>query len=154
MLDLRSYLERMGVRFMWTQHDTAYTAQDLAHQEHVSGERVVKPVLVQADGQFVLCALPASYYIDLEQLCDELRANNAQLADESTLQNLFSDCEVGAEPPIGRLFGIPTILDDSLIDELELTFQAGTHQDAVTMSAADYIKLTQPMIGHFARHKH
>ena len=42
----------------------------------------------------------------------------------------------------------------ALIDELELTFQAGTHQDAVTMSAADYIKLTQPMIGHFARHKH
>src|SRR6266403_630646 len=108
MLDFRSYLERMGVRYMWTQHDTAYTAQDLAHQEHISGERVVKPVLIQADGQFVLCALPASYYVDLEQLCDEL----------------------------------------------ELTFQAGTHQDAVTMSAADYIKLTQPMIGHFARHKH
>ncbi|HEV8293275.1 MAG TPA: YbaK/EbsC family protein, partial [Tepidisphaeraceae bacterium] len=79
---------------------------------------------------------------------------NAQLADESQLRNLFSECEVGAEPPIGKLFGIPTIVDDSLIDELELTFQAGTHQDAVTMSAADYIKLTQPMIGHFARHKH
>src|SRR6266550_1508205 len=115
MLDFRSYLERMGVRYMWSQHDTAYTAQDLAHEEHISGERVVKPVLIQADGQFVLCALPASYYVDLEQLCNELRANNAQL---------------------------------------ELTFQAGTHQDAVTMSAADYIKLTQPMIGHFARHKH
>lgn len=154
MLDFRSYLERTGVRYMWSQHDTAYTAQDLAHQEHISGERVVKPVLIQADGQFVLCALPASYFIDLEQLCDELRANNAQLADEQMLRQMFPECEVGAEPPIGKLFGIPTILDDSLIDELELTFQAGTHQDAVTMSAADYIKLTQPMIGHFARHKH
>lgn len=154
MLDLRSYLERMGVRYMWSQHDTAYTAQDLAQQEHISGERVVKPVLVKADGQFVLCALPAAYYIDMERLCEELRASNAQLADESQLENLFSDCELGAEPPIGRLFGLPTIIDDSLIDELEVTFQAGTHQDAVTMSAADYIKLTQPMIGHFARHKH
>ncbi len=154
MLDFRSYLERMGVRYMWSQHDTAYTAQDLAHQEHISGETVVKPVLIEADGKFVLCALPASYYIDLEQLCDELRAQNAQLVDEPTLQNVFNECELGAEPPIGRLFGIPTIVDDSLIDELEVTFQAGTHQDSVTMSAADYIKLTQPMIGHFARHRH
>jgi Ala-tRNA(Pro) deacylase len=154
MLDLRSYLERNGVRYMWTQHDTAYTAQDLAQQEHISGERVVKPVLVKADGQFVLCALPASYYIDMERLCEELRTNSAQLVDESQLQTVFPECELGAEPPIGRLFGLPTIIDDSLIDELEVTFQAGTHQDAVTMSAADYIKLTQPMIGHFARHKH
>ena len=154
MLDFRSYLERMGVRYLWSQHDTAYTAQDLAQREHISGERVVKPVLVQADGQFFLCALPASYYIDMEQLCEELRVNNAKLADESQLQNMFPECELGAEPPIGKLFGIPTMVDDSLIDELELTMQAGTHQDAVTMSAADYIKLTQPMIGHFARHKH
>ena len=154
MLDLRNYLERMGVRYMWTQHDTAYTAQDLAQQEHISGERVVKPVLVKADGQFILCALPASYYIDMERLCEELRTNSAQLVDEAQLEEVFSDCELGAEPPIGRLFGLPTIVDDSLIDELEVTFQAGTHQDAVTMSAADYIKLTQPMIGNFARHKH
>ena len=50
-MDLRSYLERMGIRFMWSQHDRAYTAQDLAQQEHISGDTVVKPVLVRADGQ-------------------------------------------------------------------------------------------------------
>jgi Ala-tRNA(Pro) deacylase len=77
----------------------------------------------------------------------------ARLADEQTMAKLFEGCEVGAEPPIGDLFGMPTIVDDSLSTEEEVTFQAGTHQDAVKMNFGDYIRITRPRVAHFANTK-
>jgi len=150
-MDLRWYLDQMGIRYHWSHHDTAYTAQDMARKEDVSGKKVVKPVLVEADGQFVLCALPASHFIDMEELRRELNAREARLADEPQIAQLFADCELGAEPPVGRLFGIATVMDDSLARQDEVIFQAGTHQDAVRMSIQDYLRLAQPRIAHFGR---
>ena len=152
-MDLRSYLEQMGVRYRWLRHDATYTAQELAQSEHVSGKQVVKPVVVEADGRFVLCALPAALYIDMDRLKQELRVSEAHLADEQAMQELFGDCELGAEPPIGRIFGLPTLMDDSLQTQQEVLFQAGTHQDAVAMSLQDYLRTAQPMVAHFAERR-
>ena len=150
-MNLRSYLDDMGVNYAWLHHDPAYTAQTLAMAEHISGKKVIKPVVVKADGQFVLCALPASYFVDIDQLRDELHAREASLANERELEQLFADCELGAEPPIGNLFGLPTIMDDSLAAQDQVTFQAGTHRDGVTMSVADYMRIAQPRVAHFGK---
>jgi Ala-tRNA(Pro) deacylase len=141
----------MGITYRTLHHDTAYTAQDLAQKEHVSGHKVIKPVLVEADGQFVLCALPASYRIDLKALQSELGADQMRVVDERTLRDVFEDCEVGAEPPIGAIFGIPTIMDESLSAQEQVTFQSGTHAEAVTMRLDDYRRIAQPGVGHFGR---
>lgn len=151
-MNLRTFLEEQGIRYDWLHHDAAYTAQDLAMREHIPGRKVVKPVVVQADGQFVLCALPAAYHIDLDQLRQELHAREAHLADESQFGPIFRECELGAEPPIGKLFGLPTVIDDSLTQQEQVTFQAGTHSDAVTISVRDFLKLTEPTkIAHFGK---
>ena len=151
-MDLRTYLDGMGIRYEWLHHDSdAYTAQDLAMMEHVSGKRVVKPVVVEADGQFVLCALPASCYIDMERLREELHANTAKLADEDALRGLFPDSELGAEPPIGRMYGMETIVDESLSKQDEVVLQAGTHRDAVRMSFGDYMRVARPRVVRFGK---
>ena len=150
-MDLRSHLDEMGVRYHWLHHDhPTYTAQRLAQEEHVSGKRVVKPVLVQADGAFVLCALPASYSIDMERLSRELNAQSARLAGEEEMMRVFRDCELGAEPPMGWMFGIPTVMDDSLCRQQEVLFQAGSHEEAVRMSMEDFVRVARPTVGHFA----
>jgi Ala-tRNA(Pro) deacylase len=151
-MDLRSYLDGMGVRYEWLHHDSdAYTAQDLAMIEHVSGKRVVKPVVVEADGQFVLCALPASCYVDMDRLREELHAQSAKLADEAALRGLFPDSELGAEPPIGRMYGMETIVDEALSKQDEVVLQAGTHRDAVRMSFGDYLRVTRPRVVRFGK---
>lgn len=152
-MDLRCYLDDMGIRYNWSHHDPAYTAQDLAMKEHVSGRRVVKPVVVQADGQFVLCALPASHYVDIEALRRELHASDARLAEESEFTSIFPDCEPGAEPPIGALYGITTVMDRSLMDQEKVMFQAGTHCDAVTVDLSDYMRAAHPMVAQFGRQR-
>ena len=150
-MNLLSFLDEQGVRYRLSHHPTAYTSQELAQVEHVSGRNVIKPVVVKADGQFVLCALPASYKVDLSELRSQLRADDVRLADEQSLEQIFQGCEVGAEPPIGRLWGLPTLMDESLTADDMVTFQAGTHSDSVTMTLAEYRRIAQPEIAHFGR---
>jgi Ala-tRNA(Pro) deacylase len=149
--NLHSYLDDMGVSYRVSHHPTAYTAQMLAEAEHVPGRKVIKPVVVQADGQFVMCALPACYRVDLGELKDQLQAAEVRLADERALGQLFPGCEVGAAPPIGKLYGMTTLMDESLIADDRVTFQAGTHEDAVTMSLMEYRRVAQPEVAHFGR---
>lgn len=151
-MTVQSFLDEMGVRYRTSRHASAYTAQDLASAEHVPGRQVIKPVVVRADGQFVMCALPASYRVDLDALRMQLEADEVRLVDEVKLSELFPDCELGAVPPIGRLYDMPTIMDESLITDARVTFQAGTHRDAVTMSLADYRRAAQAEMGYFGRH--
>ena len=151
-MTVQTFLDEMGIHYRASRHSAAYTAQDLASIEHVPGRQVIKPVVVRADGEFVMCALPASYRIDLDALRIQLEAEDVSLVDEKTLMQLFPDCEIGAEPPIGRLFDMPTIMDESLVSDARVTFQAGTHKDAVTMTLVDYRRAAQPEMGYFGRH--
>jgi Ala-tRNA(Pro) deacylase len=150
-MNLQSYLDEMGVRYNLSYHPVTYTAQDLAAAEHVPGRMVIKPVVVEADGKFVLCALPAPYRVDLNELKMQLDCSHVRLADEKRLADLFPDCQLGAEPPIGRMYGLPTLIDESLLQDDRVTFQAGAHDAAVTMSLADYRRLAQPEVAHFGR---
>lgn len=151
-MNVQSYLDEMGVAYRLSQHPIAYTAQDVASAEHVPGRQVIKAVVVKADGRFVMCALPASHRIDLQALRAQLEADDVKLADEQKLCELFPDCELGAEPPIGRMYNLPTIMDESLTADARVTFQAGTHRDAITMSLAEYRRVAQPEMGYFSRH--
>ena len=149
---LQAFLDQLDATYRVSHHSSAFTAQDLAMAEHVPGRRVIKPVLVHADGQFVLCALPACYRVDLDELLQQIPARNVKLAEERTLADLFPDCELGAAPPVGRIYGMLTLMDESLTADDHVTFQAGTHSDSVTMSLAEYRRVAQPEIAHFARH--
>jgi Ala-tRNA(Pro) deacylase len=149
---LQSFLDELDATYRVSHHDTAYTAQDLAMAEHLPGRRVIKPVLVEADGQFVLCALPACYRVDLNELREQIPAQDVRLADERLLGRVFPDCEVGAVPPVGRIYGMLTLMDESVTADDHVTFQAGTHNDSVTMTLAEYRRVAQPEIAHFARH--
>ena len=150
-MNVQSFLDQLEVNYRLVRHQPAFTAQDLAQVEHISGRQVIKPVIVRADGEFVMCALPACYRIDLEELRYQIGAEEIKLADEPSMRELFPECELGAEPPIGRMFGLTTLMDESLTADDRVMFQAGTHMDAVAMSLAEYRRAAQPEMAHFAR---
>ena len=104
---VQDYLDEMGVAYRLSTHGTAYTSQDLAAREHVPGQQVIKPVVVMIDGRAYLCALPASYRIDLQKLREQLNAKEVALADETRLHDMFPDCEVGADPPSASSMACP-----------------------------------------------
>jgi len=99
-----------------------------------------------------MLALPASHRVDLAHLGAAIGAKEVALAGERELAAAFTDCEVGAMPPFGNLYGIRVYVDRLLTQEKRIVFQAGTHTDTISMAYADYARLAQPKVANFARH--
>ncbi len=150
-MNLTELLDRERIAYTLDEHAEASTAIALAVAEHVPGHQVIKPVVVEADGVMVMCALPADRRVDMSALRSILGARHLRLVTEDELPALCPDCELGAEPPVGRLFGMDTLLDESVLDEDQVIFQAGTHHTAVRMSRDEFQRLTNARIVSFSR---
>ncbi|MHC4396507.1 MAG: aminoacyl-tRNA deacylase [Planctomycetota bacterium] len=146
------FLDESGVKYEVTEHKPAFTAQRMAAVAHEPGKFVAKPVIVNADDKYLMCVLAACYKIDLGTLKKQLGAKKLELANEKDMGKMFSDCELGAEPPFGNLYDLPTIMDKALEADDHIMFQAGTHDKAVRISMADYIKLVKPKVLEFSYH--
>ena len=151
-MKVESYLREQGVWFERHVHPPAYTAQELAAEEHTPGRNVAKTVIVRADGQYVMCVLPASYKLDLAKLREALHAEECRLADEGEMADLFPDAEIGSEPPMGNLYEITTLVDTHLAEDEQILFAAGSHRDAIAMDFADYERLVHPQIANVSVH--
>ena len=149
---LMEFLDKSRVKYEITEHRPAFTAQQVAAEEHEPGQYVAKPVIVRADGKYMMCVLSACYKIDLAALKSQLGAKSVELADEDELGKIFDDCELGAEPPFGNLYELPTIMDKSMEQDDHIMFQGGTHEKAIRMSMDDYRKLVKPKVLEFSYH--
>ena len=146
------YLDKSGVKYEVRTHKPVFTAQRIAAEEHEPGRFVAKPVIVKADGKYLMCVLAACYNIDLRGLKQVLGAKKVEIASEDEMAKIFDDCEAGAEPPFGNLYNLPTIMDKALEKDDHILFQAGSHEKAVKMSLADYKKLVSPKVMEFSYH--
>ena len=149
-MPILDYLKKAKVKCEVREHKPTFSAQQMAATEHEPGKYVAKPVIVKADDKFVMCVLPACRKVDLQALKKQLGAKSIELAEEVEIGKLFTDCEIGAEPPFGNLYDLPTVMDKSLEDDDHIVFQAGSHDKAVKISMADYRKLVNPKILDFS----
>lgn len=148
---LETLLEDKHIPFEKHTHAPAYTAQRLADVEHVSGYLVAKPVVVRTRRGFAICVLPAPKQIDLDRVAELIGDPTVRLATEAEMAELFPDCELGAEPPVGSLFGLPTIMDTSLQKDEYIIMQAGSHTEAIKTRRADWEQICEPVAGNIAR---
>jgi len=146
------FLDDSAVSYEVTEHLPAFTAQQIAAAEHEPGRYVAKPVIIKADGKYMMCVLSACYKIDLSALKSQLGAKAVELAEEKEIEKMFDDCELGAEPPFGNLYDLPTVMDKALENDEHIMFQAGTHDKAIRMSMDDYRKLVAPKVLEFSYH--
>lgn len=149
-MKLEALLRERGVHFEKHTHPAAFTAQRLAQVEHVSGYAVAKPVVVKSESGYAMCVVPAARRLDLRQVANVLHDPTTRLATEQEMAQLFPDCELGAEPPVGALFGMKTIADRGLVDDEYLEMQAGTHYESVRVRRDDWEKLCQPTVAAIA----
>ena len=141
---IQHYLQRQHVPFLRHWHPRAVTAQELAQVLHVTGYRVVKSVIVRVDQSLWICVIPATETLDLEKVRETLGARQVRLASEDEFADLFPECELGAEPPFGHLYGLPVLMDESLGVTEDLLLRAGSHEEALEVSVEDFIALESP----------
>ena len=141
---LRDYLDENHVQYTTITHSPAFTAQEIAHSAHIPGNELAKTVMVKLDGNIVEAVLPASQRVDLELFKSTTGALNAELATEAEFGAHFPDCEVGAMPPCGNLYGMEVYVAPSLSKDRLISFSAGTHSELICMRYKDFERLVHP----------
>ncbi len=149
---LKRFLDENKVRYVTISHSSAYTAQEIAAATHIPGKSMAKVVMAKVDGRMTMVVLPAAYRVDLNLLKKATGASTVELATEGDFKPLFPDCETGAMPPFGNLYGLPVIVAESLTGTKEIAFNAGTHTEVVKLDFADFERLVKPNVLKFAEH--
>lgn len=147
---LREFLDSHGVKYVVVIHSLAYTAQEIAASAHISGKELAKTVMVKIDGKMAMAVLPASCKIDLDLLKEAAGASQVEIATEQEFQDMFQDCEVGAMPPFGNLYGMDVFAAETLAEDEEIAFNAGSHTELIRLSYKDFERLVKPKVLGFA----
>lgn len=147
---LRKFLDEHNVRYVLISHSKAFTAQGIAAVAHVPGKELAKTVIVKLDGALGMAVLPASFQVDLRALKNVTGVQVAELASEGEFKQHFPDCETGAMPPFGNLYGIPVYVDETLTNDKEIVFNAGSHHELMRLDYKDFERLANPMVLDFS----
>ena len=148
---LRKFLDTHLAEFTITTHPKAFTAREVAAAEHLPPREVAKTVVIFGDGAYHMIVVPASKLVDLHEVRPVLGLSQARLATEDELARLFPDCELGAMPPLGPMYGFPVYLDTTLAGQDSIAFNAGTHREVIHMRMVEYRRLVSPHIVSLSR---
>lgn len=148
--ELKQFLDENNIKYVTVTHSTAYTAQEVAALTHTKGKDFAKTVMVMLDGMLAMTVVPASYQVDMSRLKEGSRANTVALASESEFRTRFPGCETGAMSPFGNLFDMEVFVDESLTKDLEITFNAGSHNELIRLPYEDFERLVKPKVLKFA----
>jgi len=143
---LKEALDQAKISYEVYNHALAYTAQEIAAKQHVSGKEIAKVVMLDVDGALVMGVIPASRKINLGLVKASLGAKTARLATEDEFMARFPDCEIGAMPPFGNLFGLKVYVDPALEQDENIYFNAGNHVQTVRLKYADFARLVEPQV--------
>ena len=148
---LVEFLDQQRIEYEVIHHPRDYTAQQTAADTHTPGRAFAKAVMVVADGvRPVMLVIPAHHRVDLKLAARALNATTVVLASEQQLQRWFPDCEVGAEPPFGNLYDVPVYVSPTLAADEDITFNGGSHDEAVRLPFRIYQDLVHPKIADVA----
>ncbi|HSL89749.1 MAG TPA: YbaK/EbsC family protein [Ignavibacteriaceae bacterium] len=147
---LMDYLDQHSIKYTIMRHSLAYTAQEIAAASHIPGKIFAKTVMINVKGKLSMAVLPASYKIDFDRLKKAIGCDSVRLAHEKEFLNLFPDCEVGAMPPFGNLYGMDVYVAQSIADEAEIAFNSCTHSELLQMRYKEFEKLVKPKVVKFS----
>jgi Ala-tRNA(Pro) deacylase len=143
---LQQFLDDHHVKYVTIRHSPAFTAQETAASAHVSGKEMAKTVMVKVDGKMSMVVLPASHPIEFDLLEKAVGGKKIELATEEEFRDRFPDCELGAMPPFGNLYGIDVYSDEHLAEDDEIVFNAGSHAELIRLSYQDFESLVHPKV--------
>jgi Ala-tRNA(Pro) deacylase len=146
---LKEFLDQEGIKYVSIKHSPAYTAQEVAQSAHVTGREFAKAVIVKLDGEMAMAVLPANKKIVLQDLRDITGSDQIKFATEEEFKQRFPECETGAMPPFGNLYGMEVFVAEALAHNEEIAFNAGSHTEIIKLSFRDFEHLVRPTILSF-----
>jgi Ala-tRNA(Pro) deacylase len=150
---LQDYMAQEQIAYDLVPHTHTGSSMETAAAAHVPGDRLAKGVVVEDEKGYVLAVVPSTHHVQLGVLGRELQRRELRLASEPELKNLFGDCDIGAVPPVGWVYGLQTIVEQDLAAQPDVYFEAGDHEHLIHVSQAEFSRLMgEAARGHFSRH--
>jgi Ala-tRNA(Pro) deacylase len=146
---LKEFLDRERTKYVSIVHSTAYTAQEVAASTHITGKELAKVVMVKLDGEIAMAVLPANRKIVLQDLREVTGSDQVKFASEEEFKAKFPECETGAMPPFGNLYGMEVYAAASLAENEEIAFNAGSHTEVIKLAYKDFERLAKPKVLSF-----
>ena len=146
---LKQFLDAERVKYACISHSPAYTASEIAQSTHIPGRELAKVVVVTLDGRVAMAVLPANRKVDLSLLREAASADEAKQATEEEFRLRFPDCETGAMPPFGNLYGMEVFVSERLAEDDHIAFNAGSHTEVMRLAYADFARLVKPKVAKF-----
>ena len=147
---LKEFLDSNGIEYVTISHSKAYTASQVAASAHIPGKELAKTVMIIVDGKMSMAVLPASYRVDFDLLKKAINAKKVELSSELEFRYSFPNCEVGAMPPFGNLWDMDVYVAESLAEDEEIAFNAGSHVELIRLAYKDYERLVKPRVIKFS----
>lgn len=146
---LKTFLENNNIQYDTLTHSQVFTAQETAASAHISGKELAKTIMIKINGTMAMAVLPASSTIDFVRLKEAAGGRTVELAREEEFENLFPECETGAMPPFGNLYGMEVFVDERLSEDEEIVFNAGSHTELIKLSYRDFERTVHPRKAQF-----
>jgi Ala-tRNA(Pro) deacylase len=143
---LKKFLDSHQTKYVTIRHSPAYTAQETAQSAHIPGKELAKTVIVKVDGKMAMMVVPAADHLNLSEIRRIIGAGKVELATEGEFKSLFPDCEIGAMPPFGNLYGMEVFASARLTEDEEIAFNAGSHTELIKLAYRDFERLVSPKI--------
>jgi Ala-tRNA(Pro) deacylase len=143
---LKEFFDETIVSYEVYNHPLAYTAQEIAQRQHVSGNQMAKVVMLKVDGNLVMAVITGSQRVDLPTARESLGAQEVGLATEDEFIAKFPDCEIGSMPPFGNLFSLPVYVDPVVIKDESIYFNAGNHIQTIRIRSKDFERIVKPQV--------
>ena len=149
---LQDFMVRQGIHYDVVLHPQTRSSMETAEAAHIPGDALAKAVILEDEDGFVMAVVPATHYVQLGLLRKQLRCS-LRLATERDLARIFRDCATGAIPPLGMIYGLPTVVDDALAGHADLYFEAGDHEELIHMDGSEFdVLFAYAQHGSFSRH--
>lgn len=137
---LHWYLGKNHAHYDTIRHAHSSSSRQSAMEAHVDEDRVAKCVLLEDERGYLNALLPANRFVSLKRICEELD-RDLEFATEGEIGDIFFDCEIGAIPGMAAPYGIPSVVDQSLLDQPEVYLECGDHETLVHLTHTEFARI-------------
>jgi len=137
---IEAHLNKVGVNYSILSHPHSQTSLQSARVARVPASQLAKAVITHDGDNYRLCVIPSTHRLVMS-LLNEHTGGNFRLVEEDELESLFEDCELGAVPALGQVYGMPVVWDQRLGEMEEIYFESGDHETLIHLDRGAFMEL-------------
>lgn len=148
---IKAWLSEEGISFKSMSHEPTRTSEDSARARGEDVQIGGKAILLKVSKSFYLFVLSAALKVDSRKIKDHFGTGRTRFATPEELKEL-TGVVPGAVPPFGPpIIDLQLFVDESILANDRIAFNAGLLTESIIMSTKDYLELVKPEVFKFSQ---